>query len=338
VLHNRVETIDETAAHIQELISAARLRSAHGQMDESSLEDTMLDFHERRFDVLVCTTIIEAGVDIPNANTLIVNDADQLGLAQLYQLRGRVGRTNRQAYAIFLYQDATGLTEIARERLAALQKYAELGSGQKIALRDMELRGAGSLLGLEQSGPVAAVGLDIYMRLLRKAVDKVRGGKVKRRPARLPPVDLPVSSYLPADYIPSERERLRLYFRMAAIRESADADNLQSELEAQYGPLPQPAETLVALVRLRLRLRAAGVKEVRTELGNTSLIFRKGYLQIETARHVLLDAFGEQVVAVTEDRVALNVPVAETIRGVNAAIETLQKGGATRSIGKQSWK
>ena len=173
-LHNRVETIDTVAAHLREIVPEARVGVAHGQMEEEALQETMTAFYERRFDVLVCSTIIEAGVDIPNANTLIVDDADQLGLTQLYQIRGRVGRSDRPAYAIFLLRDPAALTEVARQRLAALQAFSALGSGQEIALRDLELRGAGSLLGLEQSGPMTAVGLDLYLRMIEAAVHRLQ--------------------------------------------------------------------------------------------------------------------------------------------------------------------
>jgi transcription-repair coupling factor (superfamily II helicase) len=173
-LHNRVETIETVAARLAELVPEARLRVAHGQMDEGTLQETMTAFYERQFDVLVCSTIIEAGVDISNANTLIVDEADQLGLTQLYQIRGRVGRSDRHAYALFLYRNAAVLTAVARQRLAALLEFSELGAGQHIALRDLELRGAGSLLGLEQSGAMANVGLDLYLRMIEDAVHRLR--------------------------------------------------------------------------------------------------------------------------------------------------------------------
>lgn len=178
-LHNRVETIETVAARLQELIPQARIAIAHGQMEEERLQETMQAFYERHFDVLVCSTIIESGVDIPNANTLIVNDADQLGLTQLYQIRGRVGRSDRPSYALFLYRDADGLTELARQRLTALQEHSELGAGQQLALRDLELRGAGTLLGLEQSGATASVGLDLYLQMIEEAVHRYRNRSSK---------------------------------------------------------------------------------------------------------------------------------------------------------------
>ena len=210
-LHNRVETLEEVTAHLAQIVPQNRLRVAHGQLEEADLEATMADFSAHQFDILVCTTIIETGVDIPNANTLLVDHADQFGLSQLYQLRGRVGRSQRQAHALFLYQEEGSLTDIARQRLAALREFSELGAGQKIALRDLELRGAGTLLGLEQSGSVAEVGLDLYLQLLERAVRRLRGKKQNPRLFSLPTVDLPISTAIPDTYIPSEQVRLRVY-------------------------------------------------------------------------------------------------------------------------------
>jgi transcription-repair coupling factor (superfamily II helicase) len=329
-LHNRVETMEEAAAKLERLVPGCRIRMAHGQMDEQVLEDTMADFYSAQFDVLVCTTIIESGVDIPNSNTLIVDDADQLGLAQLYQLRGRVGRSDRQAYALFLYRDGGALTEIARQRLAALREFSELGAGQKIALRDLELRGAGSLLGLEQSGPVAAVGLDLYLTLLERAMRRIRGEKAEAALLSLPPVDLPVTSGIPETYVRSERERLRLYDRMSSVRRDSEVNRVQTGLEEKYGPLPGPVETSLALLRLRIRCHGAGVREIVSEGGHVSLILRKGHLLPEALEAALRPATGETLDSVSEDRVVLNVSAPDSLERASAAVEALSRALAAR--------
>ncbi len=329
-LHNRVETIEDTAARLQQIVPDARFRVAHGQMDEASLEETMADLYAHEFDVLVCTTIIESGVNIPNANTLIVDDADHLGLAQLYQLRGRVGRSDRQAYSVFLYRNAEALTEVARQRLAALQEFSQLGAGQKIALRDLELRGAGSLLGVEQSGPVAAVGLDLYLRLLESSVRQQQGKKPDARLFSLPIVELPVTSGMPADYVSSEVERLRIYNQMASVRKATEIDRLQTDIERRFGLLPPAAQEAFEVLRLRVRCQAAGGKSITFENGSLSLILRKGHLLPESIEAALRQPLGDRIDSVTEDRVILNVPAAEAREAASSAVDTLASALAAR--------
>ncbi|MDQ4034675.1 MAG: transcription-repair coupling factor, partial [Chloroflexota bacterium] len=257
-VHNRVETIEAAAERVRRLVPEARVAIGHGQMAEGMLERVMLDFSDGRFDVLVCTTIIESGLDIPNANTIIIVRADTFGLAQLYQLRGRVGRSDRRAHAYLLHRRGMPLSPIARKRLHAIFSASDLGAGYQIALSDLEIRGAGNILGAEQHGFMAAVGFEMYTRLLAEAVDMLRG----RRPAPEPsPVrlDLPGSAYLPDDYIADSGGKLEAYRRFARARSEADAEALRADLRDRYGPVPLPVEGLFTAVRVRLAAEAAGV-------------------------------------------------------------------------------
>jgi transcription-repair coupling factor (superfamily II helicase) len=263
-VHNRVETIEVAAERVRRLVPGARVAIGHGQMAEGMLERVMLDFSEGRFDVLVCTTIIESGLDIPNANTIIIVRADTFGLAQLYQLRGRVGRSDRRAHAYLLHRRGMPLSPVARKRLHAIFSASDLGAGYQIALSDLEIRGAGNILGAEQHGFMAAVGFEMYTRMLAEAVDMLRG----RRPAPEPsPVrlDLPGSAYLPDDYIADAGAKLEAYRRFAAVRSQGDAEALRSDLRDRYGPIPPPVEGLFTAVRVRLAAEAAGVPDVRVE-------------------------------------------------------------------------
>src|SRR5205823_956272 len=245
-LHNRIETIDETAERVRALCPRARVSVAHGQMAEGSLEKVMLEFLRGGADVLVCTTIVEAGLDIPTANTLIVERADQLGLAQLYQIRGRVGRSRERAYAYLFYPSAAALTEEASARLATLSDYTELGSGFKIAMRDLEIRGAGNLLGDEQSGHVAAVGFELYVSMLDEAVAALSGTSADEAPEPVR-VDVPVDAYVPGEYVPYEAAKIEIHRRIAGAREVANLIVLREELEDRFGPVPPPLDNLIKL-------------------------------------------------------------------------------------------
>jgi transcription-repair coupling factor (superfamily II helicase) len=260
-LHNRVETIDETAERIRAMCPRARVSVAHGQMGEGALEKVMLDFLRGGADVLVCTTIVEAGLDIPTANTLIVERADQLGLAQLYQIRGRVGRSRERAYAYLLYPSAAALTEQAAARLATLSDYTELGSGFKIAMRDLEIRGAGNLLGEEQSGHVAAVGFELYVAMLDEAVAALSGTSADEAPEPVR-VDVPVDAYVPADYVPYEAAKIEVHRRVAGAREVAELIVLREELADRFGPIPDPLDNLIRLQDARIKLGRAGARSV----------------------------------------------------------------------------
>ncbi|ORV40995.1 transcription-repair coupling factor [Mycobacterium conspicuum] len=266
-VHNRVSTIDRAAARLRELVPEAKIVVAHGQMPEDRLERTVQGFWNREHDILVCTTIVETGLDISNANTLIVERADTFGLSQLHQLRGRVGRSRERGYAYFLYPPHTPLTETAYDRLATIAQNNELGAGMAVALKDLEIRGAGNVLGVEQSGHVAGVGFDLYVRLVGEAVEAYRlaadGQTVTT--AEEPKdvrIDLPVDAHLPPDYIASDRLRLEGYRRLAAASDDAAVGSVVDELTDRYGPLPEPAQRLVAVARLRLLCRDAGITEV----------------------------------------------------------------------------
>ncbi len=266
-IHNRVRSIDQAAAKVRALVPEARVAVAHGQMPEEQLERTVEGFWNREFDVLVCTTIVETGLDISNANTLIVERADTFGLSQLHQLRGRVGRSRERGYAYMLYPPEVPLTETAYDRLATIAQNNELGAGMAVAMKDLEIRGAGNVLGAEQSGHVAGVGFDLYVRLVGEAVEAYRAaadGKTVLAPEEPKDVriDLPVDAHLSPEYIGSDRLRLEGYRRLAAAADDAAVDSVVEELVDRYGPLPEAAQRLVAVARLRLLLRHYGITEV----------------------------------------------------------------------------
>ncbi len=266
-LHNRVESIEETAERLRALCPGVRFAVAHGQMGEGELESVMMDYLRGGAEVLVCTSIIESGIDIPQANTLIVEHADAFGLAQLYQIRGRVGRSRERAYAYLLYDSAAALTPEAAQRLSALSDYTELGSGFKIAMRDLEIRGAGNLLGDEQSGHVAALGFELYMQMLDEAVRAAGPAEGDSDPAHpeLPePVrlDVNVDAYVPADYVPYEQAKIEIHRRVAGALEVADVERLREELEDRFGPVPEPLGNLLSLQRARIKLGQAGARAV----------------------------------------------------------------------------
>jgi transcription-repair coupling factor (superfamily II helicase) len=259
-VHNRVSSINRVAAKVAELVPEARVVAAHGQMNEHLLERIMLEFLDRKHDVLVATTIVESGLDIPNANTLIVDRADAYGLAQLHQLRGRVGRGSERAYAYFLFPPEKPLTETAHERLATIAQHTEMGAGMYVALKDLEIRGAGNLLGGEQSGHIAGVGFDLYVRMIGEAVGELRGASpAERAEVR---VELPVNAHIPHSYVPGERLRLEAYTRIAAIDSAADITAVSEELSDRYGPLPDPVLGLLAVASLRAQARRAGLTDV----------------------------------------------------------------------------
>jgi transcription-repair coupling factor (superfamily II helicase) len=265
-IHNRVESIDGVVERLKKLVPEARIRIAHGQMNERQLEDVILAFWEREFDILVCTTIIESGIDIPNANTLIVDRADSFGLSQLHQLRGRVGRSRERAYAYFLYSPDKPLTEIAHDRLTTIATNTDLGSGMQVALKDLEIRGAGNLLGGEQSGHIAEVGFDLYMRMVGEAVEEYKTGFVAQseddKKFKECKVELPVTAHIPTDYLPSERLRLDIYRRMADAQNTDDLAAIREELLDRFGELPEPAENLMAVAALRTMAKSFGLTEV----------------------------------------------------------------------------
>ncbi len=293
-VHNRVETIEAQAEQLRRLLPGARISVGHGQMGADQLEKVMLAFSDGASDVLVCTTIIESGLDIPNANTIVIDRADTLGLAQLYQLRGRVGRSSRRAYAYLLYRRRERMSEEARKRLQAIFNASELGAGFQIALADLEIRGAGNILGGEQSGHMAAVGFDLYSRLLAEAVEEAKARREDREPVRDVPqavVDLPVDAHLPDDYVPEVAQKLELYRRLARTRTVGDVAAFRQELLDRYGPMPAPVLRLVEVAELRLSAESAGVASLAREEG--WLVVRFGAsLSRATAMQLLSPSFG----------------------------------------------
>jgi transcription-repair coupling factor (superfamily II helicase) len=260
-VHNRVESIDRVARRIADMVPDARIAVAHGQMNEHALEQVIVDFWDKQIDVLVCTTIVESGIDIANANTLIVDRADTFGLSQLHQLRGRVGRGRERAYAYFLYAPDKPLTETAHERLATIAQHTDLGSGMHIAMKDLEIRGAGNMLGGEQSGHIADVGFDLYVRLVGEALAEYKDEPTAPAASDVK-VELPIDAHIPAEYVPHERLRLEAYKRLADASSDAAVDEVASELLDRYGPLPSEVEALLAVARFRVLARSAGLTEV----------------------------------------------------------------------------
>jgi transcription-repair coupling factor (superfamily II helicase) len=266
-LHNRVESISEAADAVRALVPELRVVVAHGQMHEHQLEDVMMTFLRGEADVLVSTTIIEAGLDVPNANTLVVERADQLGLSQLYQLRGRVGRSTVAAHAYLMYPSDAALTRDAASRLRALADYTELGSGLRIAMRDLEIRGAGNLLGDEQSGHVAAIGFELYLQMLQDAITARRGEITPEQDAR---VEIPVSAYIPSEYVGFEAAKIDLHRRIAMADEET-LTRLAAELIDRFGPLPQPVEALMAVQRLKIKVLRVGGSRLAVRAGRVVL-------------------------------------------------------------------
>jgi transcription-repair coupling factor (superfamily II helicase) len=264
-VHNRVESIYSLAGLVQRLVPEARVAVAHGQMPEAELEKVMLAFVEGRADVLVATTIVENGLDIPRANTLLVNRADRYGLAQLYQLRGRVGRSDRRAFAYLLVPPDTVLSEVARKRLAAIREFSDLGAGFRIAALDLELRGAGNLLGGQQSGHIQAVGLDLYVKLLEQAILDLRG-EAPREAARAT-LNLRIELRIPPAYVPETHQRLSLYKRVSQARGAAELDALRAELRDRCGPPPPEVEALLRYAALRARAEELGIAQVDAGAG-----------------------------------------------------------------------
>ncbi len=260
-VHNRVQSIDRLATKLRELVPEARFGIGHGQMDEEVLEDVIVGFVKHEFDVLLCTTIIESGIDIPNVNTIVIDDADRFGLTQLYQLRGRVGRGTHRAYAYLLHKPDKAMSEIAQARLDAIQDATELGAGLQVALRDMEIRGAGNVLGAEQSGNIADVGYDLYIRLLSQAVEEIRQGHPFTDPTPLT-LDLPLTALIPASYVADVELRLNTYRRVAAAQTLLDVGAIESELIDRFGPVPDEVAHLLALIRVRIRCEALGMQSV----------------------------------------------------------------------------
>ncbi len=268
-VHNRIESISQIAADLKELIPEAQIAIAHGQMQPRELENAMLDFAQKKYNVLVCTTIIESGLDIPNVNTIIINNADHMGLAQLYQLRGRVGRADVQAYCYCLCPNEEILTETAKNRLQAIKEFSTLGSGYQIAIRDMEIRGVGNILGAEQHGHMISVGFDLYCQLLNEAVDKLRGLEVRDKELECV-VDLNISAYIPNNYIEDESQKVIEYKRLANVRTNKELEYITSEWKDRFGNLPEEVNSLQRIVELRILANELDIKYIKSESGETN--------------------------------------------------------------------
>ena len=286
-VHNRVETMERTGAWLQQLVPEARMVMAHGQMDAKLLERVMLNFVRREADVLLASAIIQSGLDVPSANTIIVNRADMFGLAQLYQLRGRVGRGGEQAYAYFLIPDEGTLTGDAQKRLVAIQQFTELGSGFRIAAADLEIRGAGNLLGKQQSGHIAAIGLDLYLQMVEQAVQRLKGHVVEEEPD--PTLRLPVSAFVPEEYVADSHQRLSLYKRLTACQQVGDLALLHGEIQDRYGLPPDPVERLFDVMQLRLHAKALRLASIEATEGSVVVTLSPTSSIPERAMQSLMD-------------------------------------------------
>ncbi|TAJ22596.1 MAG: transcription-repair coupling factor, partial [Nitrospirae bacterium] len=326
-VHNRVQTMERMATWLQQLVPEARFVIAHGQMDERLLENVMLKFVRREADVLVATAIIQSGLDVPTANTILVNRADTFGLAQLYQLRGRVGRAGHQAYAYFLVPDEGTLSGDAQKRLVAIQEFTELGSGFRIAAADLEIRGAGNLLGKQQSGHIAAVGLDLYLQMVEQAVQSLKGTVVEEEPD--PTLHLNVSAFIPEGYVPDAHQRLSLYKRLASCTQVGDLAILHGEIQDRYGPLPEPIERLVEVMQIRLLAKALRLASIEVKAGAPSavlVVFEPKAQAPEAGMRRLMDRYQRRVRLLSPLSFELQLPQGDwpaLFPELNAALQTL---------------
>lgn len=343
-VHNRISSIQHIAERLRQLVPHARIGIGHGQMADEELEQVMLDFMHGRTDILLSTTIIENGLDLPNVNTLIVDRAELLGLSQMYQLRGRVGRSARQGYAYFFSGSRGKIGEAAESRFAAVEEFTDLGAGFKIAMRDLEIRGAGDLLGVKQSGSIAAVGFEMYTDMLSEAVRRLRHQPIERR-EDLPEADLPIPAYLPDDYVPEERDRLSLYRKMANMTSLEEARSLQDELRDRFGPLPTPAFNLVRVLRIRVHLlhaRVRGISKTESEVlvrlkpgdrfhdEDTSAVYAK--LREAFDKRMLQNLMLRPMEGIALDTRVISPP--QLLRMVEAICETLATVRGARLLGQ----
>jgi transcription-repair coupling factor (superfamily II helicase) len=316
-VHNRVRDIELVAENVRALVPEARVAVAHGQMDEGRLERVVLDFWEQEFDVLVCTTIVESGIDMPTVNTLVVDRSDLLGLAQLYQLRGRVGRRGQRAYAYLFHPADRVLTEEAYERLKTIGEFTDLGSGFKIAMRDLEIRGAGNLLGAAQSGHIAAVGFDLYCQMVTEAVGELKGEPVPE-PVDIT-IDVPIDANLPREYVARDDVRMEAYRRLAAVTSDADVDDVRAEWEDRYGPPPPSAVALLDVARLRVECVRLGIRSITVQRGTARVVG----VALKESQKVRLRRLAPKAVAKEDELVVPLVAHPATV--ANALVELLQE-------------
>ncbi|MDA1192345.1 MAG: transcription-repair coupling factor, partial [Candidatus Poribacteria bacterium] len=318
-VHNRVQGIESVAMNLQQLVPEARIGVAHGQMNERMLESMMMRFVHHEFDVLVCTTIIESGLDIPNVNTILINRADALGLAQLYQLRGRVGRSDRRAYGYLFYPEDRAMSEGAQKRLRVIEEFTELGSGFKIAMHDMEIRGAGNLLGPEQHGSIAAVGYDMYCKLLENAIAELKGEEVVEEVETK--ITLPISVFIPDDYVEDGAAKMRFYQRIASIRDREDRDVIEAELRDRYGNVPEPAIHLLEVATLKARAARLGITTVSVSGSRAQLVFDEGRANVDPSVVLELMRRDPSVELVPPSKLAVRLASSEP----HVVLETLER-------------
>jgi transcription-repair coupling factor (superfamily II helicase) len=332
-VHNRVETMDQMGAWLQQLVPEARFVMAHGQMDERLLESVMMKFLRREADVLIASAIIQSGLDVPNANTILVNRADTFGLAQLYQLRGRVGRAGHQAYAYLLVPDEGVLTGDAQKRLVAIQEFTELGAGFRIAAADLEIRGAGNLLGRQQSGHIAAVGLDLYLQMVEQAVQHLKGHVVEE--PLDPTLHLPVSAFIPEDFVPDGHQRLSLYKRLASSQQVGDLALLHGEIQDRYGTLPDPVERLLEVMQIRLLAKTLRLATVEVKDAAAVLTFDPKAPLPEAGIRRLMDRYQRRVRLLTPLSFELTIPRGEwsaVFPELTTALQSLTVCGTTSAL------
>ncbi|MGZ3688283.1 MAG: TRCF domain-containing protein, partial [Bdellovibrionota bacterium] len=324
-LHNRIQSIFEVANRIRELVPSAQIAVGHGQMAEGELEETMLAFYQKRANVLVCTSIIESGLDIPSANTILINRADAFGLAQLYQIRGRVGRGQARAYAYLLIPAEGAVTEDAKRRLEVIQRFVELGSGFSVASHDLEIRGGGDLLGPQQSGNINAVGFDLYTELLEEAIREIEGKPLSpEESAREPEIKAPFAAFLGEEYVPDVHQRLSLYRRFSAASQDEQIDRLEEELRDRFGALPLEAQNLMWLIRLKTLLKRIGIDTLTVGPEKVSLVPGPGS-RLDPARAIALVAGNPSKYQLTPDsKMVVKVPTA-SLRDLYFAMEGVFK-------------
>lgn len=334
-LHNRVRSIAKVAARIKELVPEARVAYAHGQMEEKVLEDTMLDFYNGEYDVLVCTTIIEAGLDIPNVNTIIISDADKMGLSQLYQLRGRVGRSNRLAYAYFTYQKDKVLNEVAEKRLQAIKEFTEFGSGFKIAMRDLEIRGTGNLLGKEQHGHMEAIGYDLFIKLLEDTLKELKGEAAVEQVETS--IELQVNAFIPESYISDENQKIEIYKKIASINSQQDLFDIEEEIEDRFGDIPGSVRNLLQISYVKQLAQKCGIHNIGQKNKNILMKFKTDkYIKPQTAIQIAGDYKGRILFTASEQPYfTLKTgderadEILDMIREIIEKISSLQQSGNT---------
>lgn len=324
-VHNRVETMERTGAWLQQIVPQARVVMAHGQMDAKPLEAVMLKFFRREADVLVASAIIQSGIDVPHANTIIVNRADTFGLAQLYQLRGRVGRSGDQAYAYFLVPDEGRLTEDAQKRLMAIQQFTELGSGFRIAAADLEIRGAGNLLGKQQSGHIAAIGLDLYIQMVEQAVQRLKGQVMEEEPD--PTLRLNVSAFIPEEYVADPHQRLSFYKRLSSSTQLGDLALLHGELQDRFGPPPDPVERLFEVMQVRMQAKALRLVSIELKAGSVVVTLDAKSPVAQTAIQRLMDQYKKRLRFLSPLSFELQMPHQDWISIFSELTATLQSLG-----------